>query len=184
MATDYDSQLPVRSKQDLDERVLIKVQDGDNPDGANETATVADKRLHTKAHLSDFSGNEYTENNPLPTYAAESPGDEIDDFDDADAIVKNASANHDYTVSAGKDLKDIEVPCSASGKARFELLIETAAASGVFTTAAVGFNSTAKPNIELIYKKKVATGVIVRVTKTNLDNQPQSLYSQVQGLEI
>ena len=53
---DYDSQLPVRSKQDVDERVLTKIQDGDNPDGANETMTVSEKKAHVRMHGKDAGG--------------------------------------------------------------------------------------------------------------------------------
>ncbi len=255
MATDYNSQLPVRSKDDLDERVLIKIQDGDNPSGANETMTVSEKKAHVRSHgsdsdgndqevllsqeghtqsngdydaatnkrpssqgliasdraaapdettmnkrptavagdddkvamdvaISDSQGNAITEANPLPVYAAESPGDEIDDFNDADAVAKDATANHDYTVTALKTFKAIGIPCSASGKARFELQIEDGVGAGTFTGVAVGFNSTANPNLVLEYKKSVAAGIIIRVAKTNLDNQAQSLYSQIQGVEL
>ena len=255
MATDYNSQLPVRSKDDIDERVLIKIQDGDTPGGANETMTVSEKKAHVRAHgsdsdgndlelllsqeghtqsngdydaannkrpssqgliasdrdaapgettmnkrptavagdddkialdvaMSDSQGNAITEANPLPTYQAESPGDELDDFNDADAVAKDATANHDYTVTALKTLKSIKAPCSASGKARFELQVETGVATGIFIGVAVGFNSTANPNLVLEYKKSVAAGIIVRVAKTNLDNQAQSLYSQIQGIEL
>ena len=58
MATDYDSQLPVRSKDDLDERVLIKVQDGDTPGGANSTMAVSEKKAHVRIHGKDSDGTD------------------------------------------------------------------------------------------------------------------------------
>lgn len=180
--SDFDSQLPVRSKDDLDERVLIKIQDGDDPQGAGKTATVANKKLHVALHNSDAS--EISEDCPLPVYLAEHKGEEVDEFDRSIDTAKNATDNQDYTVSADKELKSIEAPCSGSGKARFALQVETGIATGVFDTVAVGFNSTSNPQVVLKYKKPVSAGVIVRVAKTNLDNQAQDLYSQIVGIEI
>ena len=95
--------------------------------------------------------------------------------------MKNNSANHDYTTV--NQFKNLEVDCSGSGYARFELQVETGPATGVFSTVMVKFNSTAQPNLKLAYNKLVASGLIVRVVKTNVDNQSQNLYSQITGLE-
>jgi hypothetical protein len=134
--------------------------------------------------ISDSDGNHFGENNPLAVYLAESPAEEIVDYNESVDIAKDATGNHDYTVTALKSLKSIEAFGSASGKARFELQIETGVGAGTFTTAMVKFNSTAEPNVSFKYKKAVAAGVIVRLAKTNLDNQAQSLYSQIMGVEI
>ena len=257
--SDYDSQLPIRSKQDADERVLVKLQDALDPSGIEKGMEISEKKAHVRnfgkdsdgndkqvllsqeghgltngdydaannkrpssqgiivsdrdaspsettmnkrptavagdndkvaidVAISDSDGNHFSETNPLPTYQAESPFDEIDDFDEAVDVVKASSADHDYTVSAGKTLKHLEAEASASGKARFELQVETAALAGTFDTVMVKFNSTAKPNVEFKYAKTVATGVIVRIVKKNLDGQNpasvQSLYSQIRGKEI
>ena len=253
---DYDSQLPIRSEADgTDERVLVKIQDGDNPGGANETATVSEKKVHVRIHaedsdgndlqpllsqeghvqsngdydastnkrpssqglivsdrdaspsettmnkrvtaiageddtvcidiaLRDHSGQRYDEQNPLAVFQADDPGIEISSFDQGVAIVKDADDDHEYTVSATKSFKRIKAFGSASGKARFELQVETAAAAGTFDTVMVKFNSTANPNVEFEYNKTVATGVIVKIVRTNLDNQPQDLYSQIEGIEV
>ena len=135
--------------------------------------------------IRDESGNPYTANNPLPVSFEESEGDEVVDFDQADAVAKDASTNHDYTVNVGKTLIIDEVICSASGRAKFELQVETGVATGTFNTVAVAFNSTANPNATILTNKKlkVAAGVIVRVIKTNRDNQPQDLYSTILGVE-
>ena len=256
MATDFDGAAAVRSLADgLDERVLVKLQDGDNPGGANETMTISEKKAHVRVHakdsdgtdqemllsqeghvqsngdydaatnkrpssqgmiasdrdaapsettmnkrptavagddnkialdvaMSDSQGNAITEANPLPTYAVESPGDEVDDYNDADAVAVDATANHDYTVTALKTLKAIEAHASSSGDARFELQVETGVATGIFDTVMVKFTSKQKQDVSFTYKKKVAAGVIVRLAKRNDDNKPQSLYSQIQGIEI
>lgn len=147
-------------------------------------STDGDNATAQDVAMRDSQGNHIDEENPLAVYVAESPADEVDEFEEAVDIIKAASDDHDYTVTAGKDLKSIEATGSASGKAKFELKVETGPATGTYTTVAVKFNSTANPNVEMKYAKKVAAGIKVRVTKTNLDNQPQSLYSQIRGLEI
>lgn len=254
---DYNSQLPVRSKQDLDERVLIKIQDGDSPGGANNSAQVSEKKLHVRAHGSDSDGNDLElllsqeghlltngdydatnnkrpssqgfiasdraaapdettmnkrptavvgndnkvaldvaisdsagqridEDNPLPVFVTESLGVEVEDFNEAVDVAVSASINHDYTVTAATELRWLNIEASASGKAKFELQIETAASSGVFEVKNVKFNSTANPNVKFDLKrpKTIAAGVIVRVVKTNLDEQVQSIYSTINGVEI
>jgi hypothetical protein len=182
--SDYNSQLPVRSKQDLDERVLIKIQDGDNPGGSEQTAEVSEKKLHTKIFQSD--GTNISEENPLPVAPTESAGDEVEDYNESVDVAPTVSANHDYVVTSSKTFKSLNVEAAASGKARFELQVETAASSGSFETRGVKFNSTAKPNVEFKINrpKRVAEGVIIRIVKTNLDEQAQSIYSTINGVEV
>jgi len=252
---DYNSQLPVRSKQDDDERVLVKHQDGDDPSGVGRTQEISEKKAHVRNFSKDSDGSDqevllsqeghtqsngdydattnkrpssqglivsdrdaspsestmnlrptavvgeddtvcqdvalhdgdgqlFDEDNPLPVYVAESPADEVDEYDQASAVAKDATANHDYTVTALKTLKSIEAEAGGSGLGRFELQIETAVASGVFNTVMTKFNSTANPSVPFKYNKSVAAGVKVRVEKINKDNQPQDLYSQIRGNEI
>lgn len=135
--------------------------------------------------IRDESGNPYTQNNPLPVSVEESEGDEIADYDQSVAVIKDASANHDYTVTAAKTLVIDNILCSASGRARFELQIEDGVAADTYTSKAVVFNSTANPNAEIPIAKKitVAAGVNVRIVKTNLDNQPQDIYTTILGIE-
>lgn len=113
-------------------------------------------------------------------------GSPIADYKDDAATAAGASANHDYTVTAGKQLKLIGILASASGKCRVEVQIESAAGSGIFNTKFVGFNSTANPNIQLYPAADimVPAGAKVRVIKTNKDNQAQDLYSTIEGSEI
>lgn len=250
--SDIDSGLPVRSYQDSDERVLVKLQDGENPSLPDSSVQITEKKVHTRNHgkdsdgtdreillsqqghqqsnglydvndnkrpssqgivasersaspneqtmskrpsavngegdsicldvsLHDEAGLNYTETNPLPVVPIETVGDSVDVFNESTAIAKNSSANHDYTTV--NQFKNLEVDCSGSGYARFELQVETGPATGVFNTVMVKFNSTAQPNLKLAYNKLVASGLIVRVVKTNLDNQSQNLYSQISGIE-
>jgi hypothetical protein len=263
--SDKDTSLPIRSEDDADERVLTKIQDGDDPAGVGKTAEVSEKKLHTRVHgkdsddadqeillsqeghvqsngdydaalnkrpssqatilhdrkntaelpaeedqnkrptavaydngvdetvvaadvaIRDHNGVPWTEENPLPTYQAEKPSDEVEDFHDSGDIDNVTPSTHEYIVSVGKTLKNLKVFGSASGKAKWELKVETAVGSATFVTVAIGFNSTAQPNlvVPLEYKKTIAAGVKVQVVKTNRDkNDDFSVYSQVTGDEI
>jgi len=148
--------------------------------GIDETVVSQDVALR------DEDGVPYSKDNPLPVSVEESEGDEIHDHNEsAAAIVKNNSDNHEYTVTALKEFEIEQWGITASGYMKGELFIETAVASGVFVSKGVLFNSTANPNAQLSLKRmiKVAAGVKVRITRTNLDNQSQALYSFVNGLE-
>jgi len=168
----------------------VNIQDGGNSitvdaidlDIRNLTA-VTDS---VQANLFDETGAAYTALNPLPVSLEESGGDEVVDYNTASAIAKNATSNHDYTVTALKTLLLEELWCSASGKMKVEVQFETAAASGVFNTRWVGFNSTSNPNIRIPSDRigKQVAGAIVRIIRTNLDNQAQDLYSTISGIEV
>ena len=134
--------------------------------------------------ISDSQGNRIDEDNPMAVYMAESPADEVDDYQEDADVASDGSVNHDYVVSATKSLKSIEAPVRSSGSARFTLEVETAAASGVFNAVDTVFTSVADQSDVLSYKKKVATGVTVRVVKTNFENKANDLYSRITGLEI
>ena len=177
--SDYNSSLPVRSEADVDERLQSKIVDFTNP--AQGAEVDADSRLHTKAHLSDENGDAYSSSNPLAVEFFETD-DEIYDYDAASGVAKNATSNHDYTTTAAFKLKSLIL--SSSGFSKFEVQIETGAATETFNTVAVAFNSTATPTKELHFQKglNVLSGAIVRVIRTNLDNQPNSLYSTIVGI--
>lgn len=133
--------------------------------------------------LHDENGQAYDESNPLFVQISESAGVEVHDYSTASAIASNAVSNHDYPAGAELDLK--KILCSASGKAKFEIQIEDGVGAGTYTSKAVQFNSTANPNCEFnfIPAVVVATGVKVRVIRTNKDNQAQDLYSTIMGVE-
>lgn len=150
------------------------------------TAVAGDNdKVAMDVAIQDSSGNDITESNPLFVSFSENPGAEIVNYDTAAAVAKDASDNHDYTVSGGTTLLVDELWASASGKMKIEVQLETAAASGVFNTIFVGFNSTSNPNIRIPGEKivKQVAGAIVRIIRTNLDNQAQDLYSTVVGIE-
>lgn len=118
--------------------------------------------------------------NPVPVaITGDQVGDEICDYNTSAAVAKDASVNHDYTVSAGKTFLGEEAWISGSGKLKAEVLINGA-------TVFVGFNSTANPNIRIPMEKicKGNAAEVIRFTITNRDNQPQDLYSTLLGLEV
>jgi hypothetical protein len=252
---DFDSGLPIRSEADgLDERVLVKIQDGEDPSGIDKTVEVSEKLVHTRNHgedpngvkkqikvseeghvnsdgdydasnntkpsssgmiahdrtaspdethqnkrvtavageddtvcldvaIRDESGQRYDSDNPLPVAITENEGLEIQDFDQASAVVKDGSTNHDYVVADGVTVLLYGYRASGSGKMKAELQIGDGALTELFVTKDVTFNSTANPNIEgdlLRIPIKVtgtANGTTIRLVKTNRDNQAQDLYS-------
>lgn len=135
--------------------------------------------------IHDSSGAAISNSNPL-IVALAGTGTTVQDYKDAAAVAAAASDNHDYTVTALKTLTFNGVESSASGKAKMVIQVETAVASGVFTTYAAYFNSTANPNMS--YKPtnalSVAAGVRVRIIMTNKDVTAQDLYSTIIGSEV
>lgn len=153
---------------DLDIRNLVAAQD-----------TVV-------AHIKDENGTAFSSSNPLPVVVLESEGTEVNDYNTAAAVASAATSNHDYTVTAGKTLQLTQIESSASGKMKIEVQIETGAATGIFNTKFVQFNSASNPNMSLILKEpiSVGAGVKVRVIRKNLDLLAQDVYSSVCGHEV
>lgn len=149
------------------------------------SVTNVNKRLLDIA-LHDEDGNVFSASNPLPVTSVDSEGVEINNYNTTAAVAAGASSNHDYTVTAALTLKLSQIHAAASGKMKVEVAVETGVASGTFTTRFVKFNSTANPNIQIDIQEQitVAAGVRVRVIRTNLDLQPQDVYSTVCGHEI
>jgi len=105
-------------------------------------------------------------------------GNEVCDYQTSSSVAKNASVNHDYTVTGGTTFSGEEAWISGSGKLKVELLVDGA-------TKFVGFNSTSNPNIRIPLEKLLKAGAaeVVRMTITNRDNQPQDVYSTLLGEE-
>jgi len=136
--------------------------------------------------ISDATGTAFSTSNPLPVTISENPGTEVTDYKAALAVASGATDNHDITVTAATTLSITKLVASGSGRARFDLRIETGVGTGVYTTIATFFNSTASPNVEweLTPTVEVAAGVKVRVAAQNRDNQAQDLFSTIQGYEV
>ena len=151
---------------------------------------MSDFRSGQPIRLFDEDNLAYTSNNPLPVSIEESEGAEIHDFDEAADVAKRVgttvtSENHDYTVSAGKTFLLEKILVSGSGRIKAELQVETGVASDTWDTRAVLFSSTSNPSQEADLKRSISvpTGVRVRVIKSNLDNDDQSIYSTIIGVE-
>jgi hypothetical protein len=169
----------------------VNIQDGGN--SITVDATDLDIRDLTaasdsvKAQLADGSGTYYSATNPIPVaISTNNIGSEINDYNTTAAVVAGASSNHDYTVTAAKTLLLSSIEASASGKMKIEVQIETAAASGVFNTKFVQFNSTANTNMSIKIPDpiSVVAGAKVRIIRTNRDNQSQDVYSTISGQEV
>jgi hypothetical protein len=140
-----------------------------------------------KSQIADGSGTYYSATNPVPVSISNNNiGDEVNDYNTVAAVAAAATSNHDYTVTALKTLLLSQIEASGSGKMKIEVQIETAAASGVFNTRFVQFNSTAETNmhIELKAPISVVAGARVRIIRTNRDNQAQDVYSTICGQEV
>jgi hypothetical protein len=181
---DINSSLPVKTEADVDERLQSKIVDFTTPTQGMEVDSDGD--AHVKAKLRDDAGNPFgTESNPVFTVGAEDPGDEVEDYQTTAAVAKDASTNHDYTVTAAKTFKAASLFVSASGEFKVELQKETAPASGIYNTKYVGFAQASRPFIHFDLKKifkQVATAKI-RVKITNKDNT-QDVYSTLVGVEV
>jgi len=149
------------SATDLDIRNLSASQDSVAiSDGVEQLEINADGSINVKID-SDVSGAE------------------VCDYQTSLAVAKNATVNHDYTVSVGTTFIGESAWISASGKCKVELLV-----NGL--TKFVGFSSTANPNIEIPLHRilKGNTAEVIRMTIENRDNQAQDLYSTLLGVEV
>lgn len=133
--------------------------------------------------LHDESGDAYTYDNPLSVTLVESPGEEVQDYSEsANDVAVGATEVHEYIVPAGKVLKLDQVLASGSG--RLKVLIEQSQDGSIFLKIATRFNSTAEPNCDTDLRRivSVPAGGKIRVTITNLDEDPFTTYSTVVGL--
>jgi hypothetical protein len=161
------------------------------PTESNQNFRVTGKQgtLDNSVHaldiaLHDENGNAFSDSNPLPVSVVDSEGQEINDHNaSTTAVASNASDTHVYT--ATEDIKLTQVVMSASSKAKFDVEID-ATNSGTYTRKFVFFNSTANPNIIFQLKEaiQISSGGKVRITRKNLDNQSQTLYSTICGHTI
>jgi hypothetical protein len=173
----------VVSATDLDIRDLVFATDkvdvsGSSVDVATLPADVDIRDLSAAqdsvaAHLFDEAGVAFSSSNPLPVEFFETQTEAFD-YSTAAAVASDASNTHTFAAPSGFKLKDVYV--SGSGKVKAELKINS-------VTVAVGFNSTANPNITFRFAKGLnASGVNIEIVRTNLDKQAQDLYSTIVGI--
>jgi hypothetical protein len=138
-----------------------------------------------KVSIQDSSGNPFSNTNPLFVTQADATGTPVENYNTSASLAAGATSNHDYTVTAGKTLFLRQFWASASGKLKIEIQLETGAATGIFNTIYVGFNSTANPNIpvSILSGKSQVAGAKVRIIRTNEDKASMDVYSTISGAE-
>jgi len=157
---------------------------GDDTLGKRPTAITSSDVTALDVALRQSTGEAISATNPLPVVTSNViPGDEVLNFDQASSVASDASANHSYTPTASSTLVLQKILCSASGRAKFEIKI---GATGSEATAAVLFVSTSTPNAVYEFKapQNLTDAQSIVITKTNLDNQAQDLYSTLEGVEV
>lgn len=58
LGNDIESALPIRSKQDVDERVLVKLVDAVDPAGVDKQMEISEKKAHIRVFAKDSDGND------------------------------------------------------------------------------------------------------------------------------
>ncbi len=136
--------------------------------------------------MHDESGVPYSQSNPMPVSISESEGDEIEDYQTSASLAKDDSVDFDYTVSALKTFLGKGAHLASSGRIKYEIKLETAAASGTYNTKYVGFTSSANPVAQIEFRSilKQVTGAKVRISITNADQKAMDVYSTLQGIEF
>jgi len=112
-------------------------------------------------------------------------GIEVVDFNTAAAVAKDATSNHDLTVTASTTLKVRRIIVSASSAAKWEVQSGPIAS---LATEAVNFSSASNQNSEfnfegLLEVDDASTGTL-RIIRTNRDNQAQDVYSTILATSI
>lgn len=137
--------------------------------------------------IRDSNGQRIDNNNPLPVYFEENPGDEICEYSE-DVVAAEATATHSYTVVDGKDFLLKQVACASSGRSKFLIEIGDGAATETFTAKRVLFVSESSQDNEGMFATPIkvvgtANGTTIRITKENRDDDDaQSLYTSIIGI--
>lgn len=141
--------------------------------------------LRVAANLA-VGGTDVSSTNPVPVEI--SPiilGTPVDNYNTSASLASGGTSNHDYTVTAAKTFYSKQFWATASGKLKIEVQYETGAATNVFNTFWVGFNSTSTPNIYVPVpsEKTQVTGARIRIIRTNEDKSSMDVYSTTSGTE-
>lgn len=183
---------------DLDIRDLVFASDKVDVSGSTVTAeqgttpwvvSATDLDIRDITHVSDSikigDGTDFLAINAdgsINVVPQEDAGTETVNYNTSAALAGGGTSNHDLVFASASKL--YQVWASASGKLKITVQIETGAATNTFNTVAVGFNSTANPNINLTLSKYAAIplGARVRVIRMNNENQAQDVYSTIVGI--
>lgn len=167
----------------------VNIQDGGNSitvDGSvTVSATALDIRTITKASDSiQVSANSSVNSASNPIFVSMGSGPitgEIHAYD-ATSVGANTTGNQDYTVVTAMLVKSIK--CASSGAAKFDLLTGPLASlvnkwTGLIPKQGGTIDVTFDPPIEV---PVTSTGT-VRVVRSNRENQAQSLYTTIVGID-
>lgn len=141
------------------------------------TAAVTGNIRALDVAIRDENGNAFSLTNPLPVVPAEeADSDPVHDHDDSGGIVGGGTDDHDYTVPVGKILLLKRVIGSSSGRGRIDVLVNA-------IQKGVSRNSASDPDylVDFDVPIEVAAGVLVRVTRTNQENQTKSTETTIIG---
>lgn len=156
----------------------VNIQDGGNSITVDATHTVSSIKIGDGTDLLAVNTD-----GSINVVLQEDTGLEVVNYSTSAALAAGATNNHDWTSAAASKLH--QVNASASGKLKIEIQVETGSATGVFNTVAVGYNSTATPNIDITLAKYAAVpnGARVRVIRTNKDNPAQDVHSTIVAIQ-
>jgi hypothetical protein len=181
----------------------VTIQDGGNVisiddaggsitvDGA-VTVSATDLDIRDLTHVSDSvkvgDGTDLLAVNAdgsINVVVAGASGTAIHNHDTSAAVAKDASDNHDYTVSSGKTMKVKQIIVAASGAMKITLQAGPLAS---LVTYGVWFTSGAKPTEVITLEVPISvpdtsTGT-VRVIRRNDDSQAMDVYSTIIGEEV
>lgn len=193
---DYKGKQPVRND------ALYQVGDNEQPSSSAVVASARsaaisvatldkivtavpgdDDKIALDIAMSLGDGSGVDADNPVPVYVTADPATEIEDYDVQSVIKNGGSGNHDYITTS--EFRGLNVEASSAGLGKFELQVETGVAAGTFNTIMTKFNSVANPNVIFAHKSPIAiaSGITIRLVKTNLDNQDTDMYSLINGKE-
>lgn len=161
----------------------VNIQDGGN----SITVDATDLDIRDLTHVSDSvkvgDGTYFltvnTDGSINVVVIDGTPGTPINNYNTAAAVAAGATSNHDYTVTATKTFYLNQIEASGTGKMKIEVLV-----NGV--SKFVQFNSTANTNMSIHLENPItaAAGQVVRIIRTNRENQAQDLYSTISGYEL
>jgi len=175
----------VLSATDLDIRPLVFENDKIDVSGSTVNVQSSDLDIRDLNHAYDSikvaNGDNFLAINAdgsLNVKVSDVPAETaLQDYNSATSIAAGASSTHSYTTSEDFGLEQVEA--SASGRMRIEIKVE-----GI--TKAVLFNSSANPNLSLSLKHPIVvkSGETITIIRTNLDLQPQDVYSTLNGFVL
>lgn len=165
----------------------ISATQGTSPWVVNETQVGGSSiTLGQKTSANSYPVVIASDQSAIPvTISSTIAGTNINKYNTTVNLAANASANHDYAITAAKTFYGRKFWASGSGKIRMDA--QTSPDGVTFTTFWTGFNSTATPNIsvdlDLLAITDTGAGAKMRIIITNDDKQAFDVFSTISGTE-